>query len=100
MLSVYVACLCTDTLDGLKKTYPQIFLNSVMLTSMSRTGGDTTPFIPNHFVPLISGDKINCNTGNSEITINGNLYNLSVTVFYLNLDSSGTHCSFTYKVPL
>ncbi|XP_068700046.1 uncharacterized protein [Montipora foliosa] len=28
----------------------------------TRTGGDTTPFIPNHFVPLISVDKINRDT--------------------------------------
>ncbi|XP_044164845.1 uncharacterized protein LOC122948815 isoform X1 [Acropora millepora] len=28
----------------------------------TRTGGDTTPFIPNHFIPLISVDKIDGNT--------------------------------------
>ncbi|XP_067029842.1 uncharacterized protein [Acropora muricata] len=28
----------------------------------TRTGGDTTPFIPNHFIPLISVDKIDRNT--------------------------------------
>ncbi|XP_067049599.1 uncharacterized protein [Acropora muricata] len=28
----------------------------------TRTGGDTTPFIPNHFIPLISVDKTDRNT--------------------------------------
>ena len=37
----------------------------------TRTGGDTTPFNPNHFVPLIPVDKINRNTIDCEITNKG-----------------------------
>ena len=69
----------------------------------TRTGDNATQFIPNHFVPLISVNKINWNTVDGEITNNGNLhvYNLLVKIiYYLNHDSSGTHCSFTGKVPL
>lgn len=44
----------------------------------TRTGDDTTPFIPNHFVPLISVKKTNCNIIDGKITNNGNLYNLSI----------------------
>ena len=53
----------------------------------TRSGGNTTPFIPNHFVPLISVDKTNRNTIDGEITNNGNLYNLSVGDNYLLLES-------------
>ena len=37
----------------------------------TRTGGDTTPFIPNHFIPLIPVDKIKGNTIDGEITNKG-----------------------------
>ena len=58
----------------------------------TRTEGDTTPFIPNHFVPLISVDKINCSRIDGEITNDKNLSNFSVTcIHYLN---------FTFRLQL
>lgn len=62
------------------------------------TEKDTTPFTPNHFVPLISADKMNRSSIDGEITNSSSLYNLLVTnTYYLNLDSSDTQCSLTFR---
>lgn len=58
----------------------------------TRTGGDITPFIPNHFVPLISVDKITCSSTDGKKTNDKNLSNLSVTCIH--------HLNFTFRLQL
>ena len=79
--SVFPECGRTETREYFDAVFvprrcdPEKDCVTIMWT---RTGDSTTPFIPNHFVPLISVKKTNCSTIDGKITNNGNLYNLSL----------------------
>jgi len=66
----------------------------------TRTGGDTTPFIPNHFIPLISVDKIDRNTIDGEITNKGTKSKDFISVEYGDIKArkNGTSTSNPAKL--